>query len=168
MKNKAEIYILIVEDEAGVLSAIVRDMEYFEEQFPIEMTESVEEARDVVKNILDHNGQLGLVICDHILPGTHGADFLVELQNDEKTAKAMNVLLTGQAGLDETIKAINEGGLKHFIAKPWDKDELINISIKLLTDYVIQNENDLLPYMKLLDQERIAAELHKGSRLSDR
>lgn len=161
--SDSKIHILIVEDEPNVLSAVARDLEIFEDVFPIEISESAEDAREVINEIHENDGKLGLVICDHILPGTYGTDFLVELKNDEKTNTAMNVLLTGQAGLEETIKAVNEGGLKHYIAKPWDKKELLDITKKLLTDFVIKNEKDLLPYMRLLDQERIAEEIRNRS-----
>ncbi len=161
--SESKIYILIVEDEPNVLTSVARDLEIFEDVFPIEIAESAEDAREVIQEIHENEDKLGLVICDHILPGTYGADFLIELQKDEETKSAMNVLLTGQAGLDDTIKAINEGGLKHFIAKPWQKDELIEIAKKLLTDFVIENEKDLLPFMRVLDQERIAEEVRNRS-----
>lgn len=161
--SDSKIHILIVEDEPDVLAAVARDLEIFESGFPVEISESAEDARTVIDSIIENDDKLGLIICDHILPGTYGTDFLVELKKREETASAMNVLLTGQAGLEETIRAVNQGGLKHYIAKPWKKKELQDICKKLLTDFVIENEKDLLPYMKLLDQERIAEEIRSRS-----
>ena len=49
---------------------------------------------------------------------------LVAMTDDERTAAARKVLVTGQADQDDTIRAVNEAGLDHYIAKPWDPAHL--------------------------------------------
>lgn len=164
---KSEIYILVIEDEPEVLDSIVRDITEFEEHFNVEMADTAEEAEELIEDITSEDGKIGLVLCDHVLPGKNGVELLVEMQKEEKTKSTRKVLITGQAGLDETVKAVNEADLKHYIAKPWQKEELVQITRDLLTDYVIEHVKDPLPYMKVLDSERIAESLRTGRKMTD-
>jgi len=91
----------------------------------------------------------------------------VEMQNNEATSKTRKVLVTGQAGLKETVRAVNEADLKHYISKPWQKEELVDIVRELLTDYVLRNVKNPLPYMQVLDSERIAEFIRKGGGPTD-
>lgn len=165
MENK--IFILVVEDEPEVLDSIVRDISDFESFFPIEMADTAEEARELIQEILDREDEVGLILCDHVLPGDNGVELLVEMQNSEETRKTRKVLITGQAGLKETVRAVNEAELRHYIAKPWEKEELINIVTEMLTDYVLENVKQPLRYMQVLDGERIAEYIRKGGGLTD-
>lgn len=151
----AEIYILVVEDEPDVLDAIVRDLSEFEETFPIEMAENAEIARQQVNSIYNEGNRVGLMVCDHILPGENGVEFLVDMHEREETQSSRKMLITGQAGHDDTIKALNKGGLRHYISKPWQPRELQNAARELLTDFVIEEERNLLPYTKLLNSEKL-------------
>jgi len=164
---KQKIYILIVEDEAEVLDSIVRDITEFEEHFEVEMADTAEEAEEIMKNIHDEESLIGLILCDHVLPGKNGVDLLIEMQQNEKTKPTKKVLITGQAGLEETVKAVNEADLKHYIAKPWEKSELVKITRNLLTDFVIKQVKDPLPYMQILDMEKIADHLRTGGGMTD-
>jgi CheY-like chemotaxis protein len=162
-----QISILVVEDEPEVLDAIVRDISEFEETFPVEIADTAEEARELMKEILEEGGEIGLILCDHVLPGQNGVELMVDMQKDPATKKTRKVLITGQAGLDETVRAVNEADLKHYIAKPWKKKELVEITRKLLTDYVLEHLENPMAYMHILDSERIADEIRKGKGITD-
>lgn len=163
-----KIYILVVEDEPEVLDAIVRDVTEFEKLFPIEMADTAEESREIIQEIVAEGDEIGLILCDHVLPGQNGVELLVEMQKEPDTRKTKKVLITGQAGLEETVRAVNDADLKHYIAKPWKKEELVSISRKLLTDYVLEHEENPMAYMQVLDSERIADEIRKGKGVTDR
>jgi len=156
-----KIYILIVEDELEVMDALVKDLENFEKIFPVETANDTTEAMNVIDYILDHGHKIGLVLCDHVLPGKNGVDLLIELQKDEATAKSKKVLVTGQAGHEDTILAINKADLDHYVAKPWTEQELQEVVRDQLTDYVIENEKNLLAYMQILDAEKLSEEMRK-------
>lgn len=166
MKHK--IYIFVVEDEPEVLDAIVRDLEEFEDVFPIEMADTAEEARELINGLTDDGHHIGLIHCDHVLPGQNGVELLVELQKNPATEHTRKVLITGQAGLDETVRAINEADLKHYIAKPWEKSELVGTTRKLLTDYVLDQADNPMEFMSVLDSERIADFIRKGRSITDK
>ena len=162
--------ILCVDDEREVLDSVINDLRALEEYFVIEAAESVDEAKEVLAdNIADHI-PLALILCDHIMPGETGIDFLIELKHQEESCNARKVLLTGQAGLEETVQAVNNASLDYYIAKPWNGDQLKQIVIDQLTTYVIDNESEagLLTWMQILDTNRIMETLsHRRLSLSD-
>jgi CheY-like chemotaxis protein len=163
----SNIYILCVEDEPEVLEAVIRDLAPFERVFPIESAASVSEARRAVADIILPKGKLGLVICDHILPGEDGVSFLVELQKDPRTARSRKVLLTAHAGLEATVEAVNRADLNHYIAKPWTQEDLLNVTRHQLTDFVLEQETNLYPYLTILEADRLTEKIRQAPLPSD-
>jgi response regulator RpfG family c-di-GMP phosphodiesterase len=145
-----------VEDEPEVANAIAAALASLENHFPLEIANSAEEAATLVDELEARAQPLGLVLCDHVLPGRQGVEFLVSLQDHPATASTRKVLLTGQAGLQATIQAVNQAGLHHYIAKPWNNRELVAVCKHQLTEYVIEKEENLMPYLPLLDTELLA------------
>jgi CheY-like chemotaxis protein len=161
------ISILCIEDEPEVLEAIVRDLAPLEDTFPVESAGSVSEARQVIRDVILPQGKLGLVLCDHILPGEDGVSFLITLHEDEKTARARKVLVTAQAGHKATIEAVNRANLNHYIAKPWKAEELVSVARDQLTSFVIETETNLLPYLTVLDAERLTEKIREAPLAGD-
>lgn len=151
------IAILVIEDEPEVREAVARDLESYADHFQIELAEDVEDARAVMAELQSSGDRVGLALCDHLLPGERGVDYLVELNQSPDTRGIRKVLITGQAGLEDTVRAVNEADLDHYIAKPWTLDNLHAVVEEQLTDYVLENEDDLLPYVSILDGARLMA-----------
>jgi len=164
---KRELAIICIEDEPEVLESILRDLEIFEEHFKIEAAQSVNEARGLVQLMLAADIAPALFICDHLMPGETGVDYLVQLSKDKATAKAGRMLLTGQAGLPDTVRAVNEGGLDFYLAKPWKSKDLQKIATKLLTDFVVEHVPNVLPYMGILDGEALSNAMRNRKTLTD-
>ena len=150
------IFILCVEDEPEVLDAIVKDLSVFEDQFPIETVRSVAEARAAVARIQEAKDALGLVLCDYVMPGDNGVEFLIELYRDPQTATTRKVLLTGQAGLEATVRAVNFANLDFYMGKPWTKEELVGAVREQLKLYVIAHERELQQYSFLFGDRELA------------
>ncbi len=150
-----KLMILCIDDEREVLDSVVQDIDCFEDNFIIEAAQSVAEARSVIEDYRAQDVPLALVLCDHIMPEQTGISFLIELNEHEDTAKTRKVLLTGQAGLNDTVEAVNHSSLDFFIAKPWIGEDLRKTVKEQLTHYVITNEKDLMPWVKVLDTEKI-------------
>ena len=151
----SRIAILVLEDEPEVRAAVERDLTPFADTFRIELSDDATDARTVISEVIADGDSVGLILCDHLLPGLRGTDFLVELNSDPSTAPMRKVLLTGQAGHQDTIRAINEGGLDYYIAKPWTAAELQSVVRRQLTEYVLTLTSDLLPYVKVLEGPRL-------------
>jgi len=163
----SNLYILCVEDEREVRDAIERDLAPFEPAFHIEMTEDASEAAQVVEEMEADGKELALVLCDHLLPGKSGVDFLVELKRTPATAASRKVLVTGQAGLEDTIQAVNEADLHRYIAKPWDPENLRSVVREQLTAYAIEEEENPMAYLDVLDSERILQAIKDHTRLEE-
>ncbi len=161
-----QLLILCVEDESEVREALARDLAPFESIARIETAEDVEDARAALAGALKDGAVLALALCDHLLPGMHGVDYLVELRQTPATANARKVLVTGQAGLQDTVKAVNQAGLDHYVAKPWTPEQLREVVRAQLTEYVIAHVDNLLPFVGALDSERLLSAIR--TRQSDR
>ena len=159
----SRLVILCIEDEDEVRDAVVRDLEVFEPTFLVEMAEDADDARQVVAEVVAADDAIALVIADHRLPGMQGTDFLIELHGQPDTAQARKVLLTGQAGHEDTIRAINEADLDHYISKPWTEEELHSVVREQLTEYVLRNVEDVLPYVAVLDGARLLERLARDT-----
>ena len=155
----SRLVILCIEDEDEVRDAVARDLEAFEPTFLVEVAEDADDARQVVEEIEAADDEIALVIADHRLPGMQGTDFLIELHGADTTGKARKVLLTGQAGHEDTIRAINEASLDHYISKPWTEEDLHSVVREQLTEYVLENVQDVLPYVAILDGPRLLERL---------
>lgn len=164
---KTELAIICIEDEAEVLEAVLRDLEIFEDVFKIEAAQSVNEARGLVQLMVAQGIYPALFVCDHLMPEVTGVEFLVELSRDEATRKARKMLLTGQAGLSDTVKAVNDAGLDFYLAKPWKTDELQTVAAELLTRYVAEHVANVLPYMTVLDATVLSEAMRGRKTLSD-
>ncbi len=151
-----KIYLLCVDDEADVLRAVTRDLAELEDGFPIETAESAADAERMISGILENGHRLGLVFCDHVMPGKNGVEFLIELRDRPGMEKTRKVLFTGQAGHEDTVDAINRAGITHYVSKPWKKEALLEVARKELTEYVMECKLDPLAYMKYLDTQRLA------------
>lgn len=162
-----EIYILCVEDEREVLEALEQDLAVLEDHFPLETAESAAEARQVAAKILDREGRIGLILCDHVMPEENGVDLLIDLSKQELTRASRKVLVTGQAGLDATIEAVNRAELSFYIAKPWDPEKLVTTAKRLLTDYILETGVDPKPYLGVLHGERLFKAIHEKGLISD-
>ncbi|UPQ88936.1 response regulator [Vibrio sinaloensis] len=154
--------ILCVDDEREVLDSVIQDLDCFEEHFVLEAAESVAEAKSLIQDSLAEDVKLALILCDHIMPEQTGIQFLIELNEDEHTKTARKLLLTGQAGLEDTVEAVNHSSLDFYIAKPWRGDELREIVKNQLTTYMIGNEPELMPWAQVLDTEQIFAAIAKN------
>ncbi|PWI34012.1 hypothetical protein DI392_07375 [Vibrio albus] len=146
---------LCVDDEREVLDSVIQDLSGFEDHFMVEGAESVAEAKEVIEEYAEDDIKLALILCDHIMPEQNGINFLIELNQNDETRSARKLLLTGQADLEDTIQAVNNASLDYYIAKPWKGDELVETLTQQLTQYVIDNETDLMPWAQILDTVKI-------------
>lgn len=146
--------VLVLEDEPPVRTALARDLSEFAGTLRIEIAESVDDAWEVIGEITGDGDVLALILSDHRMPGATGVDFLVSSVSDPRTGAARRVLVTGQAGHQDTIRALNDGRLHHYIAKPWDADELKRVVRDQLTTFVLDNRIDPLIALPALDATR--------------
>lgn len=162
-----ELVVLVVEDEPEVRAAVVRDLAPLGAVVRIDEADDVDDALAALADADADGDDVGLVVADHRLPGRTGVDLLVEVHDDPRWSTARTVLLTGQAGHADTIRAINEAGLDHYFTKPWDPVDLRSVAVALLTDYVIDAGLDPLRFVSTLDAERLLDSYREHGRPAD-
>src|SRR4030095_7746050 len=73
------------------------------------------------------------------MPGMKGVELLEEV--NRRSPGTTKILLTGQAGLDAVVSAINRAGLNRYIPKPWDEPDLRLTVESLLRTFRLGREN---------------------------
>ncbi len=99
---------------------------------------------------------VALIICDQELPTMKGVEFLESAVGI--APRAIRILLTGYADLGSLARAVNEGRIYRYIAKPWEPDE-VRISVRrALESYDLVSENAQLASALAQANERLLAE----------
>ncbi len=134
--NVKKYFALCVDDDQAVLNQLAAQLEeHFQYFCEFEYAESAEEGLEIYRELMSKGHRVWLIVSDQVMPGMQGDVFLASIHEIDR--QAIKVLLTGQAGLESTIRAINHAGLNYYIEKPWSKHDLIMILDRLRTQYEI-------------------------------
>ncbi len=151
--------IISIDDQREILAALRKDLLQLGEYCSLAECESAEEAAEVLDEVDAEGAHLAILICDHVMPGQNGIDFLAEFDKDVRFPHTKRVLLTGLATHQDTIVAINEAHIDFYIEKPWDGEDLLRIIKVMLTRYVLESGLEYRPYLAILDQETLYEKL---------
>src|SRR5262245_60673538 len=108
----------------------------------IEVAQSGPDALELVEELKRDGEPLAVLIADQIMPGMKGVELLEEVH--KRSPSTTKILLTGQAGLDAVVAAINRAGLNRYIPKPWDEPDLRLTVENLLRTFRLHRENEVL------------------------
>ncbi len=126
--------IVCVDDSQSILNLLNKQLQRkLGDTYDIEFAESAEEALEVIEEIESEGDIVVMVISDQIMPGMCGDQLLVSVH--KRNPKMIKILLTGQAGLDSAINAINNADLFRYITKPWDEEDFLLTVEKGLQQY---------------------------------
>jgi two-component system chemotaxis response regulator CheY len=153
--------ILCVDDQREVLAAIKKDLEIFTPAFTINDCESAAEAEEILNELNQDDEEIALIICDHIMPGENGIDFLTRVNTDPRFLYTKKFILTGLANHNDTIQAINDAEINAYLEKPWSQEEFVTIVKKLLTRYVVESDNEYSELLPYLDEVTLQRELKR-------
>ncbi len=130
-------YMICVDDDSSVLETLQEQLrERFQNTHYIEIADSAEVALSLIDDVQESGEVIEVIISDQVMPGMKGDKFLEEIH--KKLPDTIKILLTGQAGLDSAIRAINYGGLNRYVEKPWNID-LLSRDIQDLINKFRQN-----------------------------
>ncbi len=128
--------ILIVDDDAHVLSALQRQLHG---RFEITAVPSGERGLD----LLEREGPFAAVVSDLRMPGLDGVAFL--RRASQIAPETVRLMLTGAADLQAAVDAVNEGHVYRFLSKPCQPDRLVEALQAAVRQYeLIRAEADLL------------------------
>jgi response regulator RpfG family c-di-GMP phosphodiesterase len=108
--------VLFVDDEPQVLEGIQRTLR---KQVDLQTATSGEEGL----RLLSEAGPFALVVSDMRMPNMNGAQFLAKAR--EQKPDTVRMILSGQADLQATIAAVNEGHIYRFLSKPCAPEQLL-------------------------------------------
>jgi response regulator RpfG family c-di-GMP phosphodiesterase len=108
--------VLFVDDEPNVLEGIQRTLR---KQVELQTASSGAEALRLMRE----TGPFALVVSDMRMPAMNGTQFLAKVREQEPDTVRM--ILSGQADLEDTIAAVNEGHIYRFLSKPCPSDRLL-------------------------------------------
>lgn len=157
-----KINIICVDDEREVLESVSRDLEYFSDMFNIEECESAVECLELLEELDARQEYVALIISDHIMPEKSGVELLTEVEHDTRFLGTKKLLLTGLATQADTIRAINNAKLDHFLEKVWNPKELLQMVKELITEFIIEKGIDYEPYLEKLDANTLYRMLNKA------
>ncbi len=157
-----KIPILCIEDQREVLAALRKDLEEFLSHCAVIECESADEASEVLEKLDLKDREPGVLICDHVMPGENGIEFLIKIHQDKRFPHSRKILLTGLATHEDTIRAINNAHIDHYIEKPWERETLNRMVRELLTLFVLDSGRDYQPYLPVLDQETLYSRLRES------
>ncbi len=123
--NMESLKVLVVDDEPGIRSGIVRILKNFtvsypfmEEDFAFDLVEA--ETGEMAIEIIDSQ-KIDIILLDNQLPGINGIEVLEYIKKIQYDALVM--MITSYASLDLAVKATNNGAY-NFVPKPFTPQEL--------------------------------------------
>ena len=112
--SEDKIAILYVDDEENNLFS-------FKATFRIKYQVFTALSGDEALKILESK-KIHVIITDQRMPEMTGVEFLERVL--EKHPDPMRILLTGYADMGAVVYAVNKGKIFHYLAKPWNEEEL--------------------------------------------
>jgi response regulator RpfG family c-di-GMP phosphodiesterase len=151
--------ILIVDDEAVVLSALKETLE--RAGFPVVACNSPLKALAILAE-----RDFAVIISDQRMPEMLGLDFLVESRIHRP--KASRILITAVLALPTIVDAINRGEIFRFVAKPWLREELLATVRNAVQRHELITQNEALQSETLsLNARLVAANTELEAKVND-
>ena len=150
--------ILCIDDEKIILQALEEQLKNtFGDEYEIETSDSGDDAIEFFKELKQEGINVPVIISDYIMPGMKGDEVLKEIH--KLSPGSLKILLTGHADIEGISNAINNAQLYRFIAKPWDKEDLVltvREAIKsFLQEIKIRIQNDELLKLNASLEEKV-------------
>ncbi|MCE3006867.1 MAG: response regulator [Bacteroidetes bacterium] len=116
--------IMCVDDEQVVLTSLIGQLNNtFGNRYLYEGFTSAEEAEEYIDELYAEGQTVDLIICDWLMPRVKGDEFMVNVH--KRFPHVQMIMLSGQADQASVERAKAEARLYKFVAKPWDKAELM-------------------------------------------
>jgi DNA-binding NtrC family response regulator len=114
--------ILLVDDEANVLSALQRALRQFMPEHEVEI-QVCQDPEQALLRCAEEN--FDVVMSDYRMPGLTGGDFLQIVKTLQP--EAVRLVLSASNDIGEVMDAINRAEVYRYLAKPWETRELEKI-----------------------------------------
>ncbi len=128
--------LLCVDDDPGVLSAVIRDLRRrYGEHYRIMRADGGETALETLRELQQRDDPVALLLVDQRMPKMSGTTLLT--QAITLYPHACRALLTAYADTEAAIQAINNAAVHYYLLKPWDPpdEKLYPVIDDLLDDW---------------------------------
>ncbi len=112
--EKEKLTLLLLDDEQDILKSLTRVLRY---DYNVV---SFDNGQDALDHLQENDASI--IISDMRMPTMDGAEFLAKAR--QMRPDSLRFLLTGYSDMESTVKAVNEGGIHTYLAKPWDNDAI--------------------------------------------
>lgn len=109
--------VLIVDDEPAFLTGLSG---LFEDSYHLFTATSAEIALQTLAR-----EKIDVIVTDYQMPGMNGLALLMETK--KRFPRIIRVLMTAYADMDLVVRALNEGEIQRFIAKPYRAHEIMKV-----------------------------------------
>lgn len=149
-------FIVLVDDEEGILKALRRELDTWARDRGLEIR-TFSSGEDTLKFLARNHLDVVMVISDQRMPGIKGHELLA--QCNQRYPAVQLLMLTGYTDIQDITRAIRSG-ITSFILKPWEHDDLLYEVTKAYNLFETRERNRR--YLKLIRNElSLAALLRK-------
>jgi response regulator RpfG family c-di-GMP phosphodiesterase len=128
--------ILYVDDESALLSSFKSLMRKEDAETHV-LQDSTQ-----IECALKNDGPFSVVLSDQRMPTLDGVGVLEAVGRIHPPT--IRIMVTGYADHADTLRAINVGGVAHYIAKPWKDDDLRLLIADCIARFNLTQENQFL------------------------
>jgi signal transduction histidine kinase len=104
-------------------------------------------AQDGLRLLEAHRDEIAILMTDQRMPGEKGT-WLLERARTVAPA-TLRLLVTAYSEFKDAVTAINDGGIYHYVHKPWNPTELETLLRRAMEFFLLQRENTRLAREKL-------------------
>lgn len=153
LMHKDTCQVIVVDDGPYVLKALERELDetFTQGCFGLYKLEIHTFNKTGPALLAAHEQQFYVVISDYAMPFTSGIEFLRMFRNVQPDA--VRILISGKAGVNVLVEAVNVAGISHFIGKPWHDYELRSAIDRALSQRELELDNRILAGLMKLRTE---------------
>jgi response regulator RpfG family c-di-GMP phosphodiesterase len=144
--------ILCVDDEANIVNALKRLFRPL--GYRVVTAPGGQAGLDIITS-----ETVDVVISDMRMPEMDGAQFLERVK--AISPDTVRILLTGHADVESAVAAINKGGVRRYVSKPWNDQDLLMAVQDAIEHKQLQQHNRHLQALTLKQNEELK-QLNEG------
>lgn len=118
---------IVVDDSEFMVKNLVRMLKSFD----AEVIDTAVNGEEAVALVEEHGGELDFMTLDITMPEMDGITALDKILDMEPD---LNVIMVSAMGQEDTVKKCVMKGAKHFIVKPFQREDVFNRIEKVLED----------------------------------